>query len=286
MASPMRYNPLVQANVAAQLNRHYHTITILGHAILLIVPVTPPAVSKKLLRLSGCFFPRTFLIVLLLSTGFGGAQGQPGARSELDNAVLQAATQAGLDNSLTDSVNIPELSEPLAQLGKMLFFSRSLSGDFDVACASCHHPFLTGGDSLSLPVGTGANDPHLLGPGRVHAASRMQDPRANGAPNVARHSPTTFNSVFYRRALFHDGRVFLQGNAGAERSTRTPDSLMNNADPDAGEDLLGAQSRFPIAAGEEMRGPVFEKNSPNEQVRAHIAGRLGNYDLGLVSLSA
>src|SRR5690606_40245218 len=56
--------------------------------------------------------------------------------------------------------------DPLPRLGKLLFFSKSLSGDFDTACASCHHPALGGGDDLALPVGTGAIDPDVVGPGR------------------------------------------------------------------------------------------------------------------------
>ncbi|MDJ0919320.1 MAG: cytochrome c peroxidase, partial [Woeseiaceae bacterium] len=58
----------------------------------------------------------------------------------------------GLTGDPTTGRDLPSINDPLAQLGKLLFFSKSLSGDFDTACASCHHPALGGGDGLALPV--------------------------------------------------------------------------------------------------------------------------------------
>ena len=48
-------------------------------------------------------------------------------------------------------------------LGKLLFFDRILSGNRDIACATCHNPLLGTGDGLSLPVGNAGAG---LGPGR------------------------------------------------------------------------------------------------------------------------
>ena len=116
--------------------------------------------------------------------------------------------ELGLTGNPAGGKDIPDVSQSkLAQLGRELFFSKSLSLAFDLACASCHHPFLAGGDGLSLPVGVGALDPDLVGPGRRHDGNFYIDPEADGGPNVERNSPTTFNSALYQHALFNDGRV-------------------------------------------------------------------------------
>ena len=161
----------------------------------------------------------------------------------------------------------PSIRHPLAQLGKKLFFSKSLSANFDVACASCHHPALAGGDKLSLPVGVGAKKPDLLGPGRE---------RKGGKPTVQRNSPTTFNSAFYKEVLFWDGRV-----AQLSSGISTPDSAAPwEADPLAGDDLVAAQSRFPVTATEEMRGHDFLVGADNEALRTRLAERIGDYGAG------
>ena len=44
-------------------------------------------------------------------------------------------------------------------MSSRLFFSKTLGGDEDTACASCHHPTLGGGDAMPLPIGVGADEP-------------------------------------------------------------------------------------------------------------------------------
>src|SRR5262245_50986510 len=59
-------------------------------------------------------------------------------------------------------------------LGQLLFFDKALSGNRDIACATCHHPSLMSGDELSLSVGTGGLG---LGDGRIKDPSRPLVPR-------------------------------------------------------------------------------------------------------------
>ena len=115
--------------------------------------------------------------------------------------------------------DLPSINDPLAQLGKQLFFSKALGGDQDAACVTCHHPLLGGGDGLTVSIGVGATDPELLGPGRSHP---------NAAPNVPRNAPTTFNCGMWDQVMFHDGRLEsldkLPGRNGAgPLGIRTPD---------------------------------------------------------------
>src|SRR5690606_35450837 len=139
--------------------------------------------------------------------------------------------------------DLPSIDDPLPRLGKLLFFRKSLSGDFDTACTSCHHPALGGGVDLALPVGTGAIDPDVVGPGRG---------RSDGLPNVGRHSQTVFNVGLFDKGLFWESRIESigkeAGQNGAGSGIRTPDSLLNAGDPlvAPGMTLAAAQARFPV----------------------------------------
>lgn len=229
---------------------------------------------------------RTFLALLLSTLLFfpfdQACSSDRGVFTDPDavDEILQERIEAiGVENlRLSVSAEVKGLDPDLIKLGKELFFSKSLSGDFDVACASCHHPKLAGGDGLSLPVGVEAYKPELLGPGRWHDWSDSREPRADGGPNVARHSPTTINSGFYKEALFNDGRVFVMSDVDAEPSGkpyhRTPESNLGRFDPLAGSTLLETQTRFPMVSTVEMRGHAFGKGAGNEAVREAFAARL------------
>ncbi|WP_263078366.1 FG-GAP-like repeat-containing protein [Endozoicomonas sp. Mp262] len=199
----------------------------------------------------------------------------------LDNKLRLLIDNLEISGNPAKDSKIPDIqSSDLAQLGRSLFFSKALSINFDVACATCHHPLLAGGDGLSLPVGVGAIDGDHIGPGRRHDGNFYIDPEADGGPNVERNSPSTFNTAFYNFSLFYDGRVeaitwqdgsYLSTRELLDRQTqktinpshkaltenrsiKTPDSIFRGPDTLAGDDLLQAQARFPVTAAAEMRG--------------------------------
>lgn len=195
-----------------------------------------------------------------------------------DAALLSTVKAAGLSGDPTTGRTLPSINDPKVQLGKKLFFTRGLGGDNDSACVSCHHPSLGGGDNLSLPIGVGAETPDLLGPGRFHDSLAVGG-KFDGGPTVPRNAPTTFNIAMWDQALFHDGRVESLGKtAGANgndgQGIRTPDSAFGTADPDAGNTLAAAQSRFPITSPEEMRGFTFEAGNSNAVLRAALETKL------------
>lgn len=192
----------------------------------------------------------------------------------LDQQLRRRIDALGLTGDPARNVEVPDIASPLAQLGMRLFFSRSLGGDLDTACASCHHPALGGADALSLPVGVAAADPALLGRGRE---------AVDGVLRVPRNAPTTFNVALQDRALFDDGRVESlaprRGANGAGGGIRTPDSAFGVADPNAGDTLPAAQSRFPIVAVDEMLGSLLPGAS-HDDIRERLASRIGNYGDG------
>ena len=189
---------------------------------------------------------------------------------------------------------LPAISDPKAQLGMKVFFSKILSaaGDsaerMDSACVSCHHPMLGGGDDLPLPIGVQAEAADLLGPGRFHSLVHVMDDNGgagggeyDGGPTVPRNAPTTFNIALWDQMLFHDGRVESLGKtAGANgddgSGIRTPDSAFGVADTNAGANLVAAQSRFPVTSPEEMKGfnGVTALTGTNDDVRLDISATM------------
>lgn len=193
----------------------------------------------------------------------------------LDRQLRALVSREGLTGDPAAGRSLPSIDSPMARLGMQLFFSKGLGGDMDSACVSCHHPMLGGGDNLSLSIGVEAEQPDLLGPGRVHSGTGHH---YDGGPTVPRNAPSTFNIVFYDEVLFHDGRVEslgkLPGANGAGSGIRTPDSPFGTADPWAGANLTEAQARFPVTSREEMRGFTFEAGNDNASVRTHLERRL------------
>jgi len=222
-------------------------------------------------------------IIILLLSSCTGTESTDQTEVNSDRIMLRAfLDKLGQQYPLLPSIQKKPTSTALFRLGKELFFSRALSGNKDVACASCHHPYLAGGDKLSLPIGESAYDPELLGPGRWHDWQSSGDPNADGSPNVARHSPSTFNSSLYNRAMFYDGRVFVLDSesemGGKGQNHRTPDSNLWQADISAGNDLLASQTRFPIVSNDEMLGYSFASDQTHEGIREALVARLKKED--------
>jgi len=174
---------------------------------------------------------------------------------------------------------IPNIADKEAQLGMELFFSKSMGGDQDSACVTCHHPVLGGGDDLSLPIGTESDTPDLLGSGRNN---QLAANNPEGGPPVPRNAPTTFNTALWDQFMFHDGRVeslakTVGANGAGDAGIRTPNSTsFGIADPLAGQNLVQAQARFPVTSREEMKGFNHETYT-DQTIREYLAGRVGGY---------
>jgi cytochrome c peroxidase len=186
-----------------------------------------------------------------------------------DLALRSLIDAHGLTGDPAADHDLPNIEDPIAVLGRKLFFSKSLGGDEDSACVSCHHPVLGGGDALALSIGVGADDPDLLGPGRTHP---------DGDFTVPRNAPTTFNIALWDKGLFWDSRV---ENIEGDEGIRTPDSDFGTADGDAGESIVAAQTRFPVTSADEMRGFDFVMDGTNAELRTALEQRLAE-DAGWV----
>ncbi len=124
---------------------------------------------------------------------------------------------------------------------------------------------------MALPIGTNAQIPELLGPGRQPSS---------GVIDVPRHSPTIFNVGLLQQGLFWDSRIERVGNGIA-----TPDGDSRGLDPAAGSNLLAAQAGFPVTSAAEMKTAEFEPLASNAAIRNHLSARLGGYGIGADELS-
>lgn len=121
-------------------------------------------------------------------------------------------------------------------LGKALFFDKELSGNRDISCATCHHPLLHTGDSLSISFGTGA---HGLGTARIMGEGRTLVPR--NATEIFNRGAAEWTQIFW------DGRVSGDPTAGFV-------SPAGDVLPSGLDNVLAVQAMFPVTSQDEMRG--------------------------------
>lgn len=175
---------------------------------------------------------------------------------DLDQALRAAIAAQGLRPYPGRELIAPE--SELTLLGRDLFFDPILSGDQNIACATCHHPSFAMTDGRVLPIGAGG---HGLGESRsfrkliqtsASSGAADGDPIVNPFVDVfiPRNSPTVINSALLR-SQFWDGRVEQRT---VEANVRTLEDAVNDLDL---EDPLLAQALFPITSRHEMAGVAF-----------------------------
>src|SRR5207247_1293080 len=116
-------------------------------------------------------------------------------------------------------------------------FDKILSGNRDVACATCHQPAEHATDGLSLAIGTG---------GTGLGASRTLGP---GRQFVPRNAPSLLNTGLGLFYVFWDGRISRFGQVPGGFTTPAGRSL-----PSGLPNILAAQAMFPVTNRREMRG--------------------------------
>lgn len=169
--------------------------------------------------------------VLITSTLLSSCGGETG---EGNNALQIFSPLADAVISPTDNPSSIEKN----QLGQLLFWDPILSGNQDVACATCHHPDMGYADALPLSIGVGG---HGLGENRMSGslakrnASTILNTAFNGIDNQGSYDPA-------QAQMFWDNRV---------RS-------------------LEHQAKLPILSLEEMRGEEIAE----DQIMAVVIERL------------
>ncbi|MDP1669127.1 cytochrome-c peroxidase [Phaeovulum sp.] len=153
-----------------------------------------------------------------------------------------------------------------ARLGWLLFYDPILSGNRNIACATCHHPRFATSDGLPLGLGEGATG---LGPERHIGTENIPELR------IPRNSPALFNlgALEFTR-LFHDGRI--EADPARRSGIRTP---MDDEMVTGFASVLSAQTMFPVLSPDEMAGHYSENDVAKAVRSGRITGAGGAWDI-------
>jgi cytochrome c peroxidase len=179
--------------------------------------------------------------------------------------IAQPMAAQSLPEPVTDADYVPvDLAE--ATLGQHLFYDPVLSGNRNVACATCHHPKFGTADGVSLSFGDGG-----VGLG----TARKADPNNPPEERIPRNAPALFNlGAREFTVMFHDGRL--------EAAPDHPGGLRSPMDADmfAGfSSVLSAQTMFPVLSADEMAGGYKENEIARAVRQGRITGTDGAWDL-------
>jgi cytochrome c peroxidase len=159
-----------------------------------------------------------------------------------------------------DAVHFMQTDPDQAALGNLLFYDKILSGNKNIACATCHHALANNGDGLSLPIGEG---------GVGLSVARDTGTGADAVfARVPRNAPPLFNlGVTELTALFWDGRVQVDPDAPSGFDTPAGDDL-----PKGLGSVLAAQAMFPVTSDVEMAGAPGENPIADAAAAGDLAG--------------
>jgi len=135
-----------------------------------------------------------------------------------------------------------EFDPQKAAIGQLLFYDPILSGNRNISCGTCHNNALASGDGLSLGIGEGGK-----GIGAKRTAGFGDDQIRKRIP---RNSPPLWNlGAKEITTMFQDGRVSISDVYGNGFNTPAEEWL-----PQGVENILAAQSMFPMTSQFEMAG--------------------------------
>jgi cytochrome c peroxidase len=158
------------------------------------------------------------------------------------------------------------VNENEAKLGQLLFYDPILSGNKEVACATCHHPSLGTGDGLSLSLGDGGKG---LGNKRIVDYENLPEQR------VPRNAQPLFNlGAKQFKTLFHDGRVQVDLSRPSGLRTPLEEEMVKGF-----SSIISAQTMFPVLSADEMAGHYSENEISEAVRRGTLTGKGGAWDL-------
>ena len=159
---------------------------------------------------------------------------------------MMARSQADFGLQALTAADFHPFDERKAAIGRLLFFDPILSGNKNIACATCHSPDHGTSDGLSLGIGEGG-----VGVGPVRTPGEGADKIRKRIP---RNAPALWNlGALEIRHLFADGRVVRSDAYEVEFTSPAQEWL-----PTGLSGLLAAQVLFPMTAQFEMAGDPAE----------------------------
>jgi cytochrome c peroxidase len=146
----------------------------------------------------------------------------------------------------------------IVELGRLLFWDPILSGNKDVACATCHHPDFGYAENLDISIGVNG----------VGLGSARHFNEENSIPFVQRNSQSVLNTAF---------------NGIDEEGSYDPQTAPMFWDLRAKG--LEEQALMPILTYEEMRGDNYAEDEILDEVVARLNGILEYQTLFAVAFS-
>ena len=162
------------------------------------------------------------------------------------NTELAKVRALSMNRALPKKVNAPKDNPTSAQkaaLGKLLFFDPILSGNKDVACATCHHPDYGYAEFLDVSIGVNGQG----------IGSKRSFNHPNDIPFVKRNSHTVLNTAY--------NGINIYNRYEPENAPMFWDMRVVS---------LEKQALEPIKSMEEMRG----RNYAEDEILDEIIGRL------------
>jgi len=186
-------------------------------------------------------------------------------RAALILLLIASPALAQVPAPISDADYLP-VNPAEAQLGRLLFYDPILSGNRNIACATCHHPRFGTSDGVSLALGEGGIG---LGPDRHADPANMPEAR------IPRNAPGLWNlGARQFTALFHDGRIAADpSRPGGIRTPLDEDMMLGFSG------VLSAQTMFPVLSQDEMAGHVSENDISKAVRRGVITGPGGAWSL-------
>lgn len=177
---------------------------------------------------------RNIIFLIFLVIGLGVLFIQSCAQRNEENEIVPVPKEKPADLGTVSALPLtyvaPEdnpVTEEKIELGRLLFYDPILSGNKDVACATCHHPEFGYAESLELPVGVNGkgfgSERHFVQP--------------NDIPFSKRNAPALVNTAF--------NGINVNGDYQPEEAPMFWDSRVKS---------LEVQALKPIQQLEEMRG--------------------------------
>ncbi len=202
---------------------------------------------------------RTFSIFSLSMAFVAGCASQtpPSPKYTSMDEELRAMLAANEVNAIEKE----EVDPHKVELGRMLFWDKTLSGAKNISCATCHLPEAATSDALPLPIGEG-------GIGQM-GKRYVPDERQDSFVFVRRNSPDLFN-LGQMTTMFWDGRVMMKENGEfrASFSRSLPEDRQiwtphNRLLPKGLDNAVAAQAMFPPTSDSEMKGLAHDNTLGN-----------------------
>ncbi|WP_215242386.1 cytochrome-c peroxidase [Dyadobacter helix] len=189
-----------------------------------------------------CLFKYALTVVLFTIVSIACVNEQKGGNSSQQKVIETLADLGALPQYVTDPPGNPTSPEKI-ELGRMLFFDPVLSGNRDVACATCHQPEFSYAEFLETSIGVNGTG----------SGSKRQFVAPNDIPFVKRNSQSVLNTAFNGIR-----------NHEAYHAEMAPMFWDNRAKG------LEEQALLPIKTLEEMRGRAYTEDEIIDEVLSRI----------------